>query len=132
MKARRVCVVGSSDFPLTAPLGAEIVNLLRALPTNAVILTRGRGAVDEFVSHASIVLGLRCFTYPSAGGPDNWDRDWELATDADEVIALFASATLPDMNTGTAHLVEAALSRKKPVRAFTEVDGMLVFAGATD
>jgi hypothetical protein len=131
-RVRRVCVVGSAAFPLTAEIGAQIVDLLRALPPGTAILTRGRGTVDEFVGHVALALGLRCLTYPSKGGADNWDRDVELARDADEVIALFASASLADMNTGTAHLVEKALDQKRPVRAFTEIDNQLVYAGATE
>jgi hypothetical protein len=33
------------------------------------------------------------------------------------------------MNTGTGHVVECALSAKKPVRAFTSVNGSLVYVG---
>lgn len=131
-RAHRVAVVGSTVFPINAELGAEIVDILRTLPDGTVILTRGKGNVDEFISHVAPLLGLRCLAYPSRGGSDNWNRDVELAKDADEAVVLFASNTLADTNTGTAHFAEKMLDAKKPVRAFTEVGNTLVFAGETD
>lgn len=125
-------MIGSSGFPINAALGAQIVDLIRAFPPRAVILTRGRGNVDEFVAHVALALGYQCLIYPSRGGADNWDRDVELVRDADEVIAILASASLRDTNSGTAHLMEKCLDQRKPLRAFTEVGDTLVYAGASD
>jgi hypothetical protein len=110
---RKVAIVGSSSFEIDTPVGAEIVELIRDLGEDTVILTRGSKGVDEFVAAVCLVLGIKCLYYRSKGGPDNWTRDIELVTDADEVIAL----------------VERALDKGKRVRAFSVVDNRLVFAG---
>jgi hypothetical protein len=132
-KTRRVAIVGSTSFPLDAALMAEVVDVLRGLGDNVALLTRGSDGFDEFITHVAPLLEMRCFTYPSAGGPDNWKRDGELAGDADEVIAFITRAELDrgDM-TGTLHVTERALDKKKPTKLYTEVDGHLVYAGAND
>jgi hypothetical protein len=129
---RKVAVVGSSSFPLTPEIGAEVVDLLREYPQDTVFLTRGSPGFDQFVMGVCPVLGYRCFAYPSQGGADNWKRDVELARDADEGLVFFDPDSLSDYNTGTAHVVEKMLDQKKPVRAWSEANRRLVFAGATE
>lgn len=129
-------MVGSSKFPIDVAIGTQIVEEIRALG-DVAILTRGRGNLDEFVKNVSIVLGLRCLTYPSRGGSDNWQRDVELVKDADEVLAFITQKDMEldvekDRLTGTLHIVEKGLDQKKKVRLFTEVDGRLVYAAATE
>jgi hypothetical protein len=128
-KTRRICVVGSTDFPIDPQTGAELLDIIREYGQGIVLLTRGRGNVDEFILRAAPLIGLRCFAFPARGGSDNWTRDIELVTDADEVIALFSPASLPDLRSGTAHICERALDKGKRVRAFSVVDNRLVFAG---
>lgn len=126
-------MVGSSNFRIDVAVGTQIVDEIRTLG-DVAILTRGLGNFDEFLKVICLPLGLRCFTYPSSGGPDNWKRDVELVQDADEVLAFITQKdmNLGDKMTGTLHVVEKALDQKKPVRLFTEVDGRLVYAAATE
>ena len=131
-KHRKVAFVGSTAMPVTTGICTAIVDLLRELPPRAVVLTRGNAPIERFIANACTVLDIPCFTYPARGFSDNWNRDVDLARDADEVIALIASDTLPAVNTGTAHLIEKAIDLKRPVRAFSEVGDRLVYAGATD
>jgi len=126
---KKVCVVGSTTFPIDAAVGAEIVDLLRDFGEDVVFLTRGSKGFDRFIMQVAPLIQRRCFSFPSEGGADNFLRDIELVRDADEIIAFFDPATLHDMNTGTGHVVECALNAKKPVRAFTSVNGSLVYVG---
>ena len=132
MTTRKVCVVGSTRFPMTAGIGAQVVDELRGLG-DVAILTRGTGEFETFLMHVCPLLELRCLTYPSTGGPDNWRRDVELVHDADEVLAYVSPRDLEkhDRMTGTLHIVDKALDQKKPVRMFTEVDGRIVYAAAS-
>lgn len=128
---RKVVVVGSTSFPIDSSIGTQVVEELQALGADLAILTRGSEGFDQFIGHVCIILGVPCFTYRSAGGADNFLRDVELVRDADEVIAFFDPATLDRTDTGTGHIVEVALTQQKPVRAYTSVDGSLVWVGET-
>jgi hypothetical protein len=124
---RKVSVVGSRTFPLTGPIGAQIVDTLRELGPDALVLTRGAGPFEQFISTVSLALGLRCFQYVGHGR-DNWERDTELVADADEVVA-FVDPALLDTKSGTAHVIECALAAGKPVKVATVVGDTLVWEG---
>lgn len=131
-KHRKLAIIGNGDFPITPEVGAEIVEIIRSYGENVILLTRGRGSVDQFIAGVAPIIGLRCFLYPSRGGADNWNRDVELASDADEILAFFHPDALPDYSSGTAHLVEKALDKKRKVHAYSVTDRHLVYAGSSD
>lgn len=126
---RKVAVVGSTSFPLDAGVGTQVVDTLLALGEDVVFLTRGSPGFDAFVMAVAPLIGRRCFSYPSSGGADNWLRDIELVKDADEVLGFLDPDSLSDPQTGTGHVLEVALQNEKPTKAFTVVDGSLVWAG---
>ena len=133
MSVRKVAIVGSTSFQITTTIGAEIVDIVRGLGPDVVLLTRGTGEVDHFIATIAPILEIRCFAYPSQGGADNWLRDVELARDSDEVIAIVSRKDLDKgRDSGTLHLVEKALDQGKPTRLFTEVDGALVYAASSE
>jgi len=125
-------MVGNTTFPLDASIGQQVVEVMLGYGEDMAFLTRGSPGFDQFIVHASVILGRRCFTYPGKGGTDNLTRDAELVKDADEVLAFFDSETMHREDTGTAMIVEKALSAHKPTRAYTCADGQLVWAGETD
>lgn len=128
---RKVAIVGSTTFPLTAPLATQVVDVLRGLGSDAVILTRnGDCGFDKFLQSAALTLGLRCFSYRGDGGYDNARRDGDLVADADELVAFIDPDQLEVTRHGTAGMVERALSAGKPVRAATAVENNLVWADA--
>lgn len=127
---RRIAVVGSTSFPITPEIGAEVVDVLREFPQGTTFLTRGSPGFDHFIRRVGEVAGLSVVVYPARGGSSNWDRDVALVRDATEVLAFLDPATLSDSNTGTAHIVEKALDQRKPTRAWTVADNHLVFAGS--
>lgn len=128
----KVCIVGSTVFPLSPELGGEVVDLMREYPEGTVFLTRGSAGFDTFVMTVCEMLDWPCRRYPSEGGSKNWDRDVKIVKDADEVLVFLDPATLDDQNTGTAHILAKALDQKKKTRAFSEAHGHLVFAGSND
>lgn len=130
MSERRVVVVGSTTFPITPELGAEVVDILRGYPEGTVFLTRTTPGFDRFVSKATEILGYPCVVYASAGGAHNWLRDVALAKDGDELLAFLDPDTISRADTGTAHVVEKMLDKKKPVQSWTVAHGKLVFAGS--
>lgn len=125
-------MIGNTTFPLDAAIGAEIVEILRAYPDGTVFLTRGSPGFDQFIIAVAPIIGRRCLSYPAGGGTDNLIRDAELVRDADEVLGFFDPATMHREDTGTAMVIEKALTAKKPTRVYTAVDGTLVWAGETD
>ncbi len=127
----KAVIVGSTTFPMTAPVLAEVIDIVRSLPEGTMLLTRGSKGFDTTIQTAAILLGIPCFGYPAGGGSDNFLRDIELVKDGDEVLAFFDPDSLHDPNTGTGHVVEMALNAEKPVRAYTVVNDHLVYAGAT-
>lgn len=129
---RKVAIVGSTTFPIDAAVGTEIVDVMLEYGADVVFLTRGSPGFDTFVMGAAPLIGRRCFAYPSQGGADNFIRDIELVKDADEVLAFFDPDTLSRDDTGTGHVVEAALSAGKPCKAYTAVNGSLVWVGESD
>lgn len=125
----RPAVIGNDAFPLDAAIGAQVVDILRSLG-DATILTRKRPVFDVFVQHCSTILGIRCLTYDAEGGPSNLTRDATLVRDCTELLCFLAPDSLEDgRKTGTMILMELALNAAKPVRAYTSVDGALVWAG---
>lgn len=127
---KRVGVVGNTSFPVDANIGTQIVEIMQGF-TEPVFLTRGCQGVERFVEHAAIVLGRPAFRYPGLGGADNFNRNSDLVGDADCIIAFLDPDSL-DVETGAGHVIEASLSAHKPVRAYTLVDGRLVWAGETE
>jgi hypothetical protein len=130
--SRKVALVGNDSFPLDISLGGQVVQIIRDLG-DCTILTRARPHFDLFIQHCAIVLGLRCLTYDADGGASNIERDSFLIRDADEVYAFL---TLEEFEqgrlSGTYWLIEKALAAGKPVRAYTNVDGALVWAGENE
>jgi hypothetical protein len=122
---RKVGICGSGTFPLTTPVGAQVVDCLREFGEDTLFLTRGSGPFELFVSTVALALGRRCFAYKGSGR-DNWERDAELVADADEVIA-FLDPALLEARTGTAHVIECALAAGKPCRVATVAAGELVW-----
>ena len=128
---RKVVICGSRSFPIDATVGTEVVDLMVGYGEDVVFLTRGSDGFDRFVMQAGPLIGRRVFAYPSNGGADNYLRDIELVKDGDEVLVFLDPDSLTDPNTGSAHLLEVALRSEKPTRAYTTVNGGLVYAGAT-
>jgi hypothetical protein len=125
--------VGSTNFPLDAGVVAQVVDVMRGLPEGTVILTRGSDGLDQFIVAACAVLGMRCLTYKSAGGAENWNRDVELVQDATEVHGFLSLEDFEKAGrmTGTLHVVEQGLNAKRPTSLYTVVDGKLIKAGET-
>ena len=129
---KKIVVVGSNNFPLTPGLGAQVVDVIRELPEDAVVLNRGRGEFDTFISTVCMAIDRRCFGYPSEGGPDNWVRDVEMAKDADSGICFISREDLEKKETGgTLHVCEKLLDQGKPVKMYTEDGGSLMWAAET-
>jgi hypothetical protein len=128
---RKVAMVGNTTFYIDAAIGAQIVDVMVEQGEDVVFLTRGSEGFDRFIMQVAPLLQRRCFAYPGRGGTDNLERDTELVKDADTVLAFFDLDTIHKSDTGTAMIVEKALTAKKPTRAYTAVDGKLVWAGET-
>lgn len=127
-----VAVVGNSSFPLTPALGAAVVDLVREYPEGTRFLTRGSVGFDEFVLRACEVLGLPCEPRPSAGGPDNFKRDAEMALECGELLAFLDPKTLHREDTGTAHVITKFLDKRRRVRAYSASGDKLVYVGSSD
>lgn len=133
-RRKRLCVAvaGNSSFPLTPATGTAIVDLLREYPEGTRFITRGSPGVDEFVLRACEVLGLPCEPRPSAGGPDNFRRDADMAKECDEGLVFLDPHTLDRADTGAAHLVEKLLDKKRRTRAYSTSGDKLVYVGSSD
>lgn len=131
-KARKVCVVGSSSFPLTVPVGAAVLDLLLAYPEGTVFLTRGSPGFDTFLLDACPQLGLPVEVRPSRGGAGNWDRDVALVRESDVVIVFLDPGSLHDENTGTSHVLDKALDAKKRTLAYSCAGDALVYVGSSN
>ena len=133
-RRKRLCVAvaGNSSLPLTPAIGTAIVDLLREYPEGTRFITRGSPGVDEFVLRACELLGLPCEPRPSAGGPDNFRRDADMARECDELLAFLDPHTLDRGDTGTAHAIDKALDQKRRVRAFSASGDKLVYVGSSD
>lgn len=130
---RKVAIVGSSNLEVTTSIGAAIVDLVRELGPDSVLLTRGSGEVDHFIATIAPLLELRCFSYPSEGGAANWLRDVELVRDADEVLAIVSRGDMEKKGeSGTLHVVQKALDQEKKVRLYTVLDGTLIGVAEND
>ena len=127
---RKVGLVANESFPVDANIGSQVVDIMNSF-AEPVFLTRGCQGLERFVEHAAIVIGRPAFRYPARGGVDNFDRNRDLVNDADVVLAFLDPDTL-DVETGAQHVIEAALSARKPTRAYTLVEGRLVWAGETE
>lgn len=124
---RKIGIVGSTTFPLTAATGAEVVDLMRDAPEDTLFLTRGSHGFEQFLIHAALILGRRMFTYQGAGGGSNFERDSELVRDCDELVAFLDPEAIAE-RTGTTMLIDRALEAGRPVRVATVADGTLVWA----
>jgi hypothetical protein len=133
MKTRKAVIVGSTNFPLDTAVVTQVVEILRGLGQGTLILTRGSDGLDQFIMAAATVLGMRCFTYPSEGGRDNWVRDVEMVRDGTEVHGFLSLEDFEraDKMSGTMHVIEQGLNAKRPTKAYVVVDGTLITAGET-
>jgi hypothetical protein len=129
-KRRVVAVAGSRSFPLTPEVGAQVVDLLRAFPQGTLFLTRGSEGFDQFVLGACDILGLPVEMRRSAGGGDNFKRDAEMALECGELLAFLDPRTVPDENTGTAHLIEKFLDKRRRVQSYSAHGDTLVYVGS--
>ena len=129
-KRKVVAVCGSRSFPLTPQVGAAVVDLLRAYPEGTLFLTRGSEGFDQFVLRACDILGLPCEERRSAGGGDNFKRDAEMALECGELLAFLDPRTLDREGTGTAHIVEKFLDKKRRVQAYSAAGDALVYVGS--
>lgn len=132
-KRRKAVVVGSANFPLDQGVLAQVVDIMRGLGEDVTILTRGAVGFDQFVMHASVVLGMRCLTFESAGGSDNWLRDARMVEAATEVHGFLSLEDFEKVGrmTGTLHVVEMGLNKKRQTTLYTVVEGSLIAAGET-
>jgi hypothetical protein len=127
MTEKRVVIVGSSTFPLNGEIGAQVVDVIREAAPSA-ILTRGAAWFDQFVIRVAGLLSIPVVQFPGMG--NNWQRDVDMVAQADSVLGFVSPDSLSvEKISGTQHILEVGLSRKIPVKAFTEVDGKLVWAG---
>lgn len=126
---KKIAVIGSSTFPLSTPIGAQVVEVLREYGSDTLILTRNaETGFDHFVAAVAIALGQRCMSFKGAGRSDNFVRDAELVEACDEMVAFIDPAALDAPHRGTAMVIERALTAGKKVRAATPVEGNLVWA----
>lgn len=131
--SKKVALIGNSNFPLDAGVGAQIVDVIRDWGKDVTILTRARPSFDLFVQHVCVVLGLRCLTYDAEGGPSNIERDSALVRDCDE---LHGYLTLEDFEagkeSGSMWLIQKSLAASKPTYAYTVVDGRIIHVGSEE
>lgn len=133
MKIRKAAVCGNSSFPLDASVGSQVVDILRGLGPNVVVLTRARPTFDKFVQTVCLVLGIRCLTFDAAGGPTNIERDSSMISACTELHAFLNLDEFEQgASSGTFWLVEKSLAAGKPTYAYTAVDGALVHVGSQE
>ena len=125
---KKIAMIGSTTFPLTPALGAEIVDEMRAYLPDVVFLTRGSEGLDTFIGNAAIVLDAQCLALKGGGGGGNFIRDSQLAAACDELVAFLDPSALDKSNTGTQRVIENALALNRPVRVATVANGGLVWA----
>lgn len=130
---RKYGIVGNSNFPLDAGIGAQVVDTIRGWGPDVTLLTRARPPFDTFIQHVSVVLSLRCLTYDAEGGPSNIERDSALVRDCDE---LHGYLTLDDFEagkeSGSMWLIQKSLAAGKPTFAYTVVDGRVIHVGSEE
>lgn len=129
-KHKVICVVGSSSFPLSVPVGAAILDMLLAYPQGTLFLTRGSPGFDTFLLDACPQLGLSIETRPGGGGRLNFVRDAEMAIECDEGVVFLDPRTIDQENTGSAHVIEKLLDKRKKVRAYSVSGNALVYVGS--
>ena len=122
-------MVGNSDFPLDAGVGAQVVDQLRDLGQNVLILTREKPRFDRFIAAVCVALSVRCFTYGANGGPSNIERDGDMIRDCDELHAYMVLDSL-DQESGTRWLLDRSLAANKPTYAYAELDGTIIHVGS--
>jgi hypothetical protein len=61
---KKVCVVGSTTFPIDAAVGAEIVDLLRDFGEDVVFLTRGSKGFDRFIMQVAPLISAVASRFP--------------------------------------------------------------------
>lgn len=106
---------------------------------SSVLLLRANNAVQvsSHIERAALDianhLGVSHTYLPAPGGgrEGTYQRDWALVQQSDRVMAFFDRNM--DLNTGTAHVVHAAIQKSVPVEAWAvDVGGMLSLIGSAD
>lgn len=130
---RKIGFVGNSAFRLDAGVGAQVVDVLRDLGPDIVVLTRARPQFDRFVAAVCVALNIRCLTYDANGGASNIERDAQLIADCSELHAFLSLEEFEQgAESGTQWLIERGLAAGKPVYAYAESDGILVHVGSPE
>lgn len=131
----RVCLAGSRDLPL-AKMPRHVVEQL--VDASVVLLRSPRtpgslpGTFERSVAKMAQALDIEVQWHkPEPGGREQvFLRDLEMAGKADRVVCYFATE---DMTGGTAHVVDAAITRGAPVEAYhVSTDGTLTRIGEYD
>jgi hypothetical protein len=98
--------------------------LLHDLPRDSTVLLRSPRKSDPALFERNVAvmaetmgLVVEWFAPDDGGREQNYLRDFELVATADRVECFFAQET--PMEGGTAHVVEAAITRNVPVYAWT-------------
>lgn len=131
----RIALAGNSDLPLDRTARHVVPWLVKA---GTVLLrhpkTRGRrpGGFEQMVAKLCDPLGVEVeWCQPEGSEKGNtFIRDLDMVSRADFVIAYF---TTDQMDGGTGHVVEAAMSKGIPVEGWwIDVDGGAVRIGEYD
>jgi hypothetical protein len=123
----KMAIVGSHTFPMMQGAGYILGAVARLQPGDTVLVRPTEG-VDYMAQVFAHVKQLDVKVYPTSGPRgDVFRRDMELVDDADAVTAFFDPNAI--MEGGTAHIVEVALRKGKPVEVWTVEDGELVRVG---
>lgn len=124
-----IALIGSSDFPVIQ-CGIEIARFIKELPPDTIILTRNAKGFDAFAAEVARQLDRNVVEYPGKGGMANYERDVQLARDADKVIAFFSEGKVGQG--GTQHVIDKALDLGKPVESYAPLGRGFVLVGSDD
>lgn len=126
----KVAIIGSQTFPLGDGAGFIMAAVTALGPGDSVLIRPTQGGADMMARLCANARGRRVIVYASAGpGALAFQRDIDLVTAADRVVAFFDPAHI--MEGGTGHIVEVAWRMGKPVEAWTLKDGQLERVGET-
>ena len=133
-------IVGSSDLPLSTEIVSAVAAIFsEASPAEAFGVRAPfdeddvASPVERLVESVADKLGRRVIRFsPTKGGRAAiYHRDYDLVTEATEVLAFFSPER--EMDGGTGHVVKAALDRGVKVDAYgVRPDGTLVYLGSDD